>query len=156
MGGSTSKIAEYETAYPNRILLACPCDWLQDAAVPHTVSSTHVLAHGTCERASASLDDARVRLAMNDPATGAFARQYRVDTYVETRQSGSETMHHRVRAHCPYDGCDGEFGLAWIEGTTAASIRKTDGHGHCKTCGGAIAGVDFRIGTDCSSRGYPY
>ena len=148
-----SEITDYETSYPNRILVACPCDWLEEEDVPHTISSTHVLARGTCERAGASLDDVRMRLVMNDPATGKFARQYRVDNYVKISPSGSETLHYRVRAQCPYDGCDGEFSLSWIEGS---SLRKPDDRRLCKTCGGAIAGVDWRVGTDCISRGYPH
>ena len=144
---AVADVTEYETHYPHRIHVVCPCDAL-DIDFSHDVPANHVFAEGTCERSGASLDDARTRLVMNDPSVGAFAQEYRVGLRVETDRNGNETPYYVTVAQCPDDECDGETSLSWIEGTTGSALTGHDDHGHCKTCGGAIAAVDWRVGTD--------
>lgn len=147
-------VTEYETHYPDRVEVVRPCDEL-DLDCPHTVPANHVFARGTCERTGASLEDVRTRFELNDPSTGTFARQYRVDLRVETDRTGSETPYYVTLAQCPHEECDGEVTLTWIEGTTGSAVTGSNGHGHCKRCGGTIAGVDWRVGTDCVNRVWP-
>lgn len=97
---TVADITENATHYPRRIHVVCPCDAL-DIDFPHDVPAKHVFAEGTCERSGASLDDARTRLVMNDPATGAFAQEYRMDLRVETDRNGHETPYYVTLARCP-------------------------------------------------------
>ncbi|MFC6954963.1 hypothetical protein [Halorubellus litoreus] len=147
-----TELTEYETCISRGVKVICPCDWLDDE-MPHSVPVSHVLSRGACDRAGASLDG--MRLVMNDPDTGAFAQEYRLDRRIETTRKGGEIPYYVALAQCPYDSCDGEMSVNWIESTTGSRAIDRDEHGHCKECSRPIAGVDFRVGTDCVGRLYP-
>jgi hypothetical protein len=132
-----AEITEYSVHHPNRVHIVCPCDKL-DIGFPHDISANHVLTKGTCKRSGASLDGTRMRLEMNDASTGEFARKYWIEMRIEMNRKGSETPYYLALGECPYDSCDGEVSLSRVEA-----------YGQCKECGGAIAGVDWRVGGDC-------